>query len=164
MNTLLLLDLEKTLVESFEEPWFIVPNIDKITSVIQSLDGTVAIGCMSWAFWNWTASEKLIWSSIKECLVEHNSVFDLPTFAEWSVQEWSRKILLHNKIMLDENEICQIFSKEDVLFKLRNLPDFEQFDKIILIDDVVQHDLTFNGKKCIFNILNIKEMNNVSVD
>lgn len=164
MNTLILFDLEETLIESFSEPFFIMPNVHKIVDFIKTLEpNTFQFGLMSWAIWDWSASECKIFDDVKSALLHEldtsDDLIDTGKFNDeftLSMDNWVSVFWKESRIRIDREEIPHIFNKEDFLFKCRTA--FTGINRVILIDDTVEHGLTIKNKNGTIEFLNIKEM------
>lgn len=158
-RVLVLLDLEETVIDDWEQRNLLLGNIAKINDLLRwmSIDSDLTIGLMSWAVWDdkdkSNVLEKLL-PVLNEVLAEPMS----PKFV-LSMQDWGDLVLSHCKLKLTRDDMFDMFRKEEVLFSLRTSSFLNQFNAVFLIDDAVTHQTTFGvDGKTQFGILNVKEM------
>jgi hypothetical protein len=139
MKILILLDIEQTLTTDVVDGADLLPeNIRKIQEL--SIFEGASLGLMSWAIHDWTESEKELFNDIRPWVETDTTKFH----DEWilSMEDWVSMIFKHDNLRVERFEVNHIFSKEDVLFKLRKLWKAVDFDHIFLIDDAVDDHLS----------------------
>jgi len=170
-KTIVLLDLEETLIESFDDALILEHNILKIAGHLYTVPGVGAFtdpeslldnlrfGWMSWAIWDWSDKEQeLVGDLVTFIDREHkwNLKERMSTLCDWSMTTWAEKLMQFDSLLVHRDEINQLFSKEDMLFKLRDM--FNDFDRVILFDDTVEHNLTISAPDVTIVFQNIKEL------
>jgi len=159
MSRLVLLDLEQTVIDSWENRVFLMHNLEAIkSSGILTPDTTV--GLMSWAIWDYNDSRIVI----DELIPPLEEVLDIQIDRSlpMSMEEYAADILSYRKLRLSAEDMFDMFKKEEVLLSLaRFCPKFSDLE-IILIDDVADHNLTFNvpSTKATVRFINIKQSSN----
>lgn len=169
MKTLALLDLEETLIESFDDALILEGNIRKITEHLCGLVGAfvdpastldnLRFNWMSWAIWDWSEKECEVVGDVMTVLNRDHGWDMHPRM--WmnmglSMEWWVDALMKCEGLRVERQEIPQIFTKQDMLLKTRRL--FSDFDRVILFDDTVEHGLTIRSKHCTIEFQNIKEM------
>jgi len=175
MKTLILFDLEETLIESFDDAAILTGNVNKIKRAIDARkfahdliaslaeppeEHTFEFGWMSWAIWEWTVGEYQLATEVIQVLDrdhDFNCQQRWSTLSDWSMVAWANLILKHTRSHFKRSELSQYFSKEDILLKVRE--EFKEFDRVILFDDTVEHGLTIESSHCTIEFQNIKDMN-----
>lgn len=137
---LILLDLEETLIESFDDALILFHNIEKIQKL--PIFHTSVLGLMSWAIWDWTDKEQEVFNDVRAFIETNDTKFDNRFL--WSMQEWGHMLMKHTGTSVSREEIHHIFTKEDMIFKLRKFWQDTEFDHIFLIDDAVDDHLSIS--------------------
>lgn len=161
MDTLILFDLEETVIESFEQPFFIMPNIRKIENFLSHDEFRDArFGVMSWAIWNWSRTESEVFDGISIALQEeldiHSNRFD--GMFTLSMDQWVSILWKTCGVKVDRDELPHIFNKEDFLFKIRKFFAEHKIARVVLIDDAVEHNLTITSPSVTIEFRNIEDM------
>lgn len=154
MSTLLFLDLEETVIESWDNP--LLMNVSNVREFIASARPT-AIGIFSWAIW----SEDDRTLAKTEIIPVLNKVFNIsidlsfiPTKDETisgavAPFKWDNDI--HESLLLSGNK--GLVFQEWV--RKANLP----FDKIILLDDMVPNlSITDKSTNQTIDLVNVKDL------
>lgn len=139
MNTLILLDIEQTLTTDVFDGADLLPgNIRKIQEL--AIFEGASLGLMSWAIHDWTDKETELFNDIRPWIETDTTRFH----DDWllSMEDWVTLIFKHDGLRVERFEVNHIFSKEDVLFKLRKLWKATDFQHIFLIDDAVEDHLS----------------------
>ena len=153
---ILFLDLEETLIDSWDNGWLLPANIACIRK--KFADKAPIVGLMSWAVWNLVDKQtfnKKMRKELENALgVPFNDNFI------WSMSDWADKLLQFNGKKISQQDLFDCFSKHEVLFMLsRTHPEFKRHN-VVLIDDAVEHELSWESKinQCRGQCLNIKEL------
>lgn len=158
-RVLVLLDLEETVIDDWEQRNLLPGNIAKINGLLRwmSIDSELTIGLMSWAVWD----DKDKNNVLEKLLPDLNGVLAVPVAPQFvlSMQDWGDLVLGHCKLKLSRDDMFDMFRKEEVLFSLRTSDFLNQFNAVFLIDDAVTHQTAFGVEgKTQFGIINIKEV------
>lgn len=146
-NRIVLLDLEECLIDNWFGRCAITFNIEKIKeSGVLTPDQSmgvhhVTMGLMSWAVATTTDVEDFN-ANLREPLEEMLGVkFDssLPI----SMQDYADAVFAARRMRVSTEDMYDVFRKEEVLLTLARKSDLFQGKEIILIDDAVDHNLTF---------------------
>jgi hypothetical protein len=139
-NWILLLDLEGTLIESWNEPdW--IPNGDKVCKFLTgSWLGEPSgykgrIGLMSWAVENEQDKQKFN-KFLRPIIEEQFHEFKFDDELVLSMQDWAALVFEATKCKVSIDDLFDVCKKEDVLFKLRKHPMFHHAC-VTLLDDAV---------------------------
>lgn len=146
-NRVVLLDLEDTLIDDWLGRNTLQYNIERIkqSGVLmpdQSMGvHDVKVGLMSWAVSN-IADAADFNANLREPLEGALDIkFDqaLPT----SMQDYADRIFEARRMRVSTEDMYDIFRKEEVLLTLARRSNCFQGKEIVLIDDAVDHNLTF---------------------
>lgn len=153
---IVLLDLEKTVIESWDEPFILWNNVDKIKHLLEEVQ--VKLGLMSWAVWD--AKDKEIFNRTMRPGIEEALGLKFDDSLVWSMDDWAENVFkFHNK-KVSRADLFDMFGKQEVLFVLSScLPAFNG-KNVLLLDDAVEHDRSFISHKnnCSVTIKNVLEL------
>jgi hypothetical protein len=137
-----LLDLEGTVIKSWEDPtWISVgENVRKYVTgewLGPPGEGLARLGLMSWAVYN--DRDKAIFNkSIRPWLEERiNKKFDDDLIL--SMDDWADRVFEATNCKVSREDMFDVCKKEDVLFKLRKHPMFHHTCTFLLDDAVDKH-------------------------
>jgi len=134
--TTIFLDLEETLIESWDIPDWLPDNAEAIKTFIQSLHGPAQFGIMSWAIWNERDREAFIKKLM--CPIEDGLGIEFQNSLILTMEDWAQLVLSQSGLRVAYDEVAH-FGKETILFWLRHAKDFPK-GEIFLIDDTVEHN------------------------
>lgn len=135
---IVLLDLEQTVIDDWEQRNALTCNIERIAKFLQPDD---QLGLMSWAIWDGEDKHKFqteLQLSLEEALKK-------PFTQEFifSMMDFSDIILKRKHKWVSKEDMFDLFGKEECLLQLLRLRHFAPGAEIFLIDDCVSHGLTF---------------------
>ena len=149
---IVLLDLEETVIDSWEKRNALPENLDKIRRFLKSND---RLGLMSWAVWD-TKDKNDFQQNLQlgiEQALEHSFEKELI----FSMHDFSDVILKKKRKWVSRDDMFDLFGKEECLLQMLRLEQFNDWD-IYLIDDCVDHNLTFSRNHQCIRFLNINKM------
>lgn len=148
MKTLLLLDLEQTIIPVWEDFYPLPQNCDKIKQFNETFQAD-EVGLFSWAVWN--QRDKDVWNRVKEDFEQTLEV----TFDHcWSIEDYIELVKQHQgPVGMDKFDFFDFYDKEMCLFVLMNRGWFDGYH-VVLFDDVVKPSVTefTNSRLTIYNI------------
>lgn len=147
------LDLEETLIDNWENGWLLPTNIATIKKAIGPANPK--LGLMSWAVWDDKDKAKFN-SDLRPELEEALGMAFDDEFV-WSMDDWAKQLLEFRGKKISREDLFDIFGKEEVLFMVARCHPKMRHQNVILIDDVVEHNLALVAKanNCLVTILNI---------
>lgn len=138
---IIFLDLELTVIHSWEDPVVLMHNIERMR---EGIPANAEIGLMSWAVWNNKDKDKFnntLRSEIEEALGHKFS----DKFV-WSMDDWCAELAKNSVKKLNREDLFDCFSKHEVLFMMsRCHPEFRN-SNVVLIDDTVEHMLSWHSR------------------
>lgn len=161
-NWIVLVDLEETLIKSWDEP----DLIETAHNVKKFLDGSwlgepapfrAKLGLMSWAVCN--DEEKAKFNAKLRPFLEEFLQFRFSDELILSMHEYADLVFQATNCHVSRYDLYDICKKEDVLFKLRKHPMFHHAC-VWLLDDVVANDelIQCRDNKSTIIIRNVKSM------
>jgi hypothetical protein len=136
MNNPVLLDLEETVVDSWESRMFLHGQCRRVLDFLQKNAGEFSLGLMSWAVHNDTDKAEFV-SDLLEPL---ESMFGATFEHTWSMRDWSALVLKQHGFSLTLQDMFDCFRKVETLVLCRNAEQFAN-RKVFLVDDTVTHGL-----------------------
>ena len=153
---LVLLDLEETLVNNWDEFFPLRSGFQRVTDFLKKLEGPTKVGVMSWAVWDDRDKQKL-----ERELPMLEKLLGRKFDPEWvlSMDDWAKLLFTETGFHVERSEMFDLCKKEDVLFRLRKAPVFKDH-KVFLIDDAVSHLEAWSrpDNNCTVVMLNVFEM------
>lgn len=141
------LDLEQTVIDSWETMNFLFNRASMIKNAIDLMgelapDKEIVLGIMSWAVWNHNDLE----SFNEELRKPLEDFFERPINITWTMEDWFAASV-HSGTRVNSNiaDFFDSFTKEDVLFKMRNHDMFKE-QALVLFDDAVEDMFLIKGK------------------
>lgn len=153
---LLFLDLEETLIDNWDNGWLLPANIACIRK--KFTDKVPIVGLMSWAVWNLADKESFNKRMRKE--LESSLGMQFNDKFVWSMTDWADMLFQFNSKKVSQQDLFDCFSKHEVLFMLSRVhPGFNR-QEVVLVDDTIEHDLSWESKanQCRVKCLNIKQL------
>lgn len=147
-NRIVLLDLEECLIESWFDRNTLHYNIEKIkeSGVLEPDQSMgvhrVTVGLMSWAVAN-IADVADFNANLREP-IEGALGFKFDPSLPISMQDYADAIFTARQMQVSKEDMYDVFRKEEVLLTLARKSDHFQGKEIVLIDDAVDHNLTFS--------------------
>lgn len=146
-NRIVLLDLEECLIDDWFSRNVLHYNIEKIKqSGILMPDQSmgvhdVKVGLMSWAVAN-TADVADFNANLREPIEE---ALGVKFHQAWpiSMQDYADKVFEARLMRVSTEDMYDVFRKEEVLLTLARKSDHFEGREVVLIDDAVDHNLTF---------------------
>lgn len=141
------LDLEQTLIDSWETMDFLFNRASIIKNAIDLMgemapDKEIVLGLMSWAVWNQGDLEKFN-KMLRKPLEDF---FERPISIAWTMEDWfAASVNAGSRINSNKDDFFEAFTKEDVLFKMRNHAMFKD-QALVLFDDAVEDMFLTKGK------------------
>lgn len=135
---IVLLDLEGTVMDTWFKPDAIPEHLERIAAFLRPDD---KLGLMSWAVWDDADRQKFqerFQLGIEEA-IKHSFQQDLI----FTMMDFSDIILKRRMKWVSKEDMFDLFGKEECLLQLLRLGHFPDNSEVILIDDVVDHDMTF---------------------
>lgn len=161
-NFIVLLDLEETLIKSWDEPVWI-PTGDNVTKFLHGEwtgDPTPfqgRMGLMSWAVWD--EGDKRKFNEELRPELEERLRFKFSDELVFSMEDWASMVLEASGLKLERSDLFDMCKKEDVLFKLRKHKLFHHTSTWLLDDAVAKFDIIQNiDNRSKFFIRNIKSL------
>lgn len=172
-NCFVFLDLEETIIDTWQDGNILGHGVDRICEFINGKDKwfqnntilapatpllNMKLGLMSWAVWDHKDKEAFNTrfrphlEQLLDCKFDDRFVL--------SMDDWAQLIFRHFNKKFSRQDLFDIFSKPEVLFALaRTNPDFHK-STVFLIDDAYEHLMTFKSprNKCHVEIRNINNM------
>ena len=149
---IVLLDLEETVIDSWEKRNALPANLEKIKHFLNDND---KLGLMSWAVWDAKDKEdfqKNLQLGLEQAL-EHPFTQELI----FSMHDFSDVILKKKRKWVSRDDMFDLFGKEECLLQMLRLEQFTA-PNIYLIDDCVDHKMTFLRNNQSVTFLNINEI------
>jgi len=140
-TTTVFLDLEETVIESWNNPDWLSLKADIIREVINVLkreNTTVQLGLMSWAVWD-DADKKVFNKKLREP-IEQSLKLEFSDDLILSMDDWIQLVMVNSGMRLSRADVHDLSSKETILFWLRDAKHDFPTGSIILIDDAIKHD------------------------
>jgi hypothetical protein len=148
---IVLLDLEATVIDDWSSRNAMPENLEKIRSFLQPED---KLGLMSWAIWD--AEDKSTFQGDLQLLLEDAVEHAFTQEFIFSMSDFSDIILKHCRKWVSKDDMFDLFGKEECLLKLVRLGWFPENCEVILIDDVVDHNLTFTKGSRSVRFINVE--------
>lgn len=161
---ILFLDLEETVITNWSDAVLMNDNIKRIKDEMncyKTRNVNIRLGLMSWAVWDDKDKECFnSFRSVLETELEHSFEDELI----WSMNDWAEAMLVARGVHLtrqDMFEWMEVFGKVEVLFVLTRSHNTFTGQTVMLIDDIVEHDLQWhsNNNRSVCIIKNIKQLN-----
>lgn len=153
---LVFLDLEKTVIKSWDEPFILWNNVDKIKDLLKEVQ--VELGLMSWAVWD--ARDLEIFNRTMRPGIEEALGIKFNDRLVWSMDDWANNVFrFHNK-KVSRADLFDMFGKQEVLFVLSGcFPEFNG-KNVLLVDDAVEHNRSVLSVKnnCTVTIKNVLQL------
>lgn len=155
-SRIVLLDLEETLIDTWSTRNFLHYNAERIRQA-GILTLAARVGFMSWAVCD-AADSRIV---IDELLIpiEETLGVKIDRMLPMSMQEYGADVLSFRNLRLSLEDMYDVFKKEEVLLALiRKNPAFIDHE-IVLIDDAVDHNMSFNipSRNAAVRFINVKE-------
>lgn len=141
---LIFLDLEETVIDDWENAFLLPHNIDKIKrNFVNDWNKSNVFGLMSWAVQNEDDKAKFN-KQIRDRLEINLGVKFNDNFV-WSMDDWARQLFLCTGKLIDKTDIFEMFGKQELLFLLSRKHLHFKDQNVLLIDDRVEHDLSWQS-------------------
>lgn len=152
MKNVVLLDLEMTLIRSWDDPQLLLSNIEKIKQLIPK---NARLGLFSWAIYDDRDLERFE-KQLQPVIEEHLGIcFDDGLL--WSMDDICQQLAWYGRKVLTREDLFDCFGKAEILFLLtRCHPSFTGC-QVSLIDDTVEHGLIWHSLQngCTAQLINI---------
>lgn len=151
MNTLVLLDLEQTIIPSWEDMWLDLSATAKIKEFLKNQGVTsISLGLMSWAVWH--EEDKVKFRN--ELLPEIEKEFDAHFELVWSMQDWANEVFMTTKRKVSIHDLFDMMGKHEVLMACRSSPSLVR--QVFFFDDTAHHGLRLTSAQGLdLNFINI---------
>lgn len=139
MNTnkpLILLDLEQTVIPSWNDRWIDPHAITKINATIASMGiKDFSLGLMSWAVWH--AEDLQVFREELQKPLE--DALGAPFELVWGMPEWAEEVFLTTRRKVSIHDLFDMMGKHEVLMACRGSPKLQR--TVLFFDDTAHHGL-----------------------
>lgn len=140
MNPLILLDLEQTVIPSWDDRWLDPTAITKINATIASMGlKHFSLGLMSWAVWN-DADIQVFREDLQKPLEDAlGASFELV----WGMPQWAEEVFKMTNRRVTMEDLFDMMGKHEVLMACRNSPRLQR--TVLFFDDTAHHGLRMSS-------------------
>lgn len=157
-QNLVFLDLEETLIDSWDEGNTLLFNVEKVKSLLTNVGAsTVTLGLMSWAVWD--SKDKFTFNEKFRKPLEDALGFQFDTNFVWSMEDWQHEASKATGKFLTKEDLFDVCGKQELLFLMRNCKKFTN-KHVHLVDDKVDHRLSFHSatNNCVVQFHDVTKM------
>jgi len=139
MNTkkpLILLDLEQTVIPSWNDRWVDPHAITKILATVAHQRITdFSLGLMSWAVWH-EADLEVFREDLQKPLED---ALGAPFELVWGMPQWAEEVFLTTRRKVSIHDLFDMMGKHEVLMACRSSPKLQR--TVLFFDDTAHHGL-----------------------
>lgn len=154
-KNIIFLDLELTVIHSWEDPVLLMFNFEKIRGILPE---NAHVGLMSWAVWDKKDKDKFNQSLRGE--IEDALGIKFSDELLWSMDDWCSELAKNSVKKLTREDLFDCFTKHEVLFMMSRCHPAFRNSNVQLIDDTVEHMLFWHSTatNCACKTLNVAEL------
>lgn len=139
MNTkkpLILLDLEQTVIPSWNDRWIDPLAITKILATVANQRiKDFSLGLMSWAVWD-DADIQVFREELQKPLED---ALGAPFELVWGMPQWAEEVFLTTRRKVSIHDLFDMMGKHEVLMACRSSPKLQR--TVLFFDDTAHHGL-----------------------
>lgn len=152
---LVLVDLEETLIESWQEPFFLPGRIALVRDFLQQ-HPEAELGLMSWAVYH--DQDMGVFQRTLQADLER--LLERPFSPRWTLHldQWGQELFDCTRKRLPREELFDVFGKADTLLALaRHHPEWVQREVVLFDDAFDDMALEIPGRGTKARIVNVKQ-------